>query len=795
MSTPIESGLRAIAAPGSIFEVRAVKVRRNGSAYASTWSGYFDDPHAAARGIAEIDGKAVGVYMTMNSTKPELLARAVNRIREVRGEPTTSDDDVTRRTRLLVDLDPVRVSGISSTDDEHAAALARCAEIMRVLAGMGAPAPVFQDSGNGGQLIYAIDLPADDGGLVKRVLAGLAHRFDDAAVYVDQTNFNPARIVKVPGTLTRKGDHTPERPHRRSAIVSKPETLDPIPAEILETIAAWAPPDKPKLAAVPRNGETIDLEAWLARNGIEVKRRRPWLGGAAFAILCPADAAHGFDAWAGQDATGMLSAACFHRTCSFKSWRDLRDRFEPRASRETTPISPAPNPEEPPWLADDQDAGLATFKTRPKLADDHPASNDELPPEALVTMAAVVAKMPSYAAGSIVRDVGLHLWWSRPGNLKTYLAILLVLEMTQRGPGALLFGVPGLVIVRPWRRVLWLGDEETAEEWKARAEAVARGHGLHPPGDEVVFADASGGPRLLNLDHVPRLLDLAGPDVSAVFADPLANLGPDRDAAGRPVKVDLDNPHALHRVCRPLRRLAKQREIGVFLLHHANSTGERERGPTAYRGSSDVVAELKYDSDVLTLIDSKNRDRQKGRFSFRPVWADTPAGLSVRFEIADEPVATAARGLKGAAKAMYAAAQAGAGHLTHAELMRTKIPGDKTEDVSTRTKGRAWSELVARRLVCEDGGVVRLLSQTNRTDDDSDADEPVATCETCGAEIESLARFCGSACRQRAYRARVTARVTTATSVTAGVTATGEPPRYGSDTLGHEADTAPTEKD
>jgi len=344
----------------------------------------------------------------------------------------------------------------------------------------------------------------------------------------------------------------------------------------------------------------------------------------------------------------------------------------------------------------------------------------ELPPEAIVRMAAVVAKMPSYAAGSIVRDIGLHLWWSRPGNLKTYLAILLVLYMTQRKAGDMLFGLIGLPIIRPWKKVLWLGDEETAEEWKARAEAVARGNGLNPPGDEVVFADASGGPCLLNLDHIPGLLDLAGPDVSAVVADPLANLGPDKDADGRPVKVDLDNPHALHRVCRPLRRLAKQREVAIFLLHHANSTGERERGPTAYRGSSDVVAELKFDSDVLTLIDHKNRDRRKGRFSFRPVWEDLPAGLSVRFEPSTEPVATAAMGLKGAARAMYAAAQAGAGHLTHAEIMRTKIPGNNTEDVSSRTKRRAWNELVEAKLVCEDKGVVRLLSQVNRTGDDSD---------------------------------------------------------------------------
>jgi hypothetical protein len=439
-----------------------------------------------------------------------------------------------------------------------------------------------------------------------------------------------------------------------------------------------------------------------------------------------------------------------------KSGKDAADHLEAHTLDELVPYSDAPG-----------------------------AASEGLPADAIVPMSQVAAKMPSYAAGSVVRDVGLHLWWSRPGNLKTYLAILLVLEMTQRKAGELLFGVPGLVIVRPWRRVLWLGDEETAEEWKARAEAVARGHGLRPPGEEVLFADASGGACMLNLDDVPALLGLAGSDVSAVFADPLANLGPDRDADGRPVKVDLDNPHALHRVCRPLRRLAKQREVAVFLLHHANSTGERERGPTAYRGSADVVAELKFDSDVLTLIDHKNRDRKKGRLSFRPVWEDSAAGLSVRFDVTEEPVETAARGLKGAARAMYAAVQAGAGHLTYAELMRTKIPGQNTEDVSTRSKRRAWTDLVTAGLACEDEGVVKLVSQTNREDGDE-----FCACG-CGERVTDGRKYAGDGDAEQAKHRKRAQRVTARTRVRDRVTPMSRTIGHAADIDGHEEDAAP----
>jgi hypothetical protein len=86
----------------------------------------------------------------------------------------------------------------------------------------GWPAPVVGDSGNGHHLLYRIDLPADDGGIVQRVLQALARRFDTDAVKIDQKVFNPARVCKLPGTLARKGDNIPARPHRRAKFLEVP---------------------------------------------------------------------------------------------------------------------------------------------------------------------------------------------------------------------------------------------------------------------------------------------------------------------------------------------------------------------------------------------------------------------------------------------------------------------------------------------------------------------------------------------------------------------------------------------
>ena len=118
-----------------------------------------------------------------------------------RGE-TTGDGDVVRRRWLPIDADPVRPAGISATDAEHAAALARVDRIAEDLGNEGWPVPVKLDTGNGGWLLYPIDLPAADGGLVAAVLATLSARYSDDAVRIDTSVHNPARISRLAGTRT-----------------------------------------------------------------------------------------------------------------------------------------------------------------------------------------------------------------------------------------------------------------------------------------------------------------------------------------------------------------------------------------------------------------------------------------------------------------------------------------------------------------------------------------------------------------------------------------------------------------
>ena len=166
--------------------------------------------------------KASGIYYVLNRVTPVLLGRAYNRLKEY-AQHTTADNNILQRRWLPVDLDPIRPAGISSSDEEHAAAIQRARTIADDMTGKWG-GPIIADSGNGAHLLYRIDLPNDPEALafVTGALAELDRRYSDDAVRVDVTCANAARIWKAYGTVARKGDSIPGRPHRISRILEVP---------------------------------------------------------------------------------------------------------------------------------------------------------------------------------------------------------------------------------------------------------------------------------------------------------------------------------------------------------------------------------------------------------------------------------------------------------------------------------------------------------------------------------------------------------------------------------------------
>ena len=208
--------------------------------------------------------------------------------------------------------------------------------------------------GNGAHLLYRVDLPNDDEAtaLVKRCLETLDALFSTGEVTVDTANFNAARIWKLYGTTSRKGDSTPERPHRKSRVLAMSEEITTVPADRLRHLASLIPRDDPA-PAKKQNGAGIDLCAWLREHGIGVRSERPWQGGTLFVLEdCPFSSAHRDGAFAIQFPSGAFFAGCHHQSCGGgqQRWPELRDRYQPREKRSqstATRREPPPPPPEP----------------------------------------------------------------------------------------------------------------------------------------------------------------------------------------------------------------------------------------------------------------------------------------------------------------------------------------------------------------------------------------------------------------------------------------------------------------
>ena len=326
----IRRALSVLFEPGDVVELRAPKAGR-----LRTASGYFDDLDRLADAAVEVNRQSGGVYVTMNPVEPALLARRANRWEGYASE-TTNDTQVPRRRWLLIDADAKRPAGISSTDEEHTAAVERLRQVRtHLVEDHGWPEPVAADSGNGGHLLFRVDLPGDDDGLLQRVLAALDERFSDELVSIDTTVANPGRIVKLYGTVAGKGDHTQDRPHRLAKLLHVPGEIGVLPREKLEALAGPAPEPPPRSTGRAQQfGEKLDVDRYLADRGVAVHyskdyscktgRGRKWV--LKECVWCGESDKSAFVI---QFDSGALSAGCQHDRCTGRGWHDFRDAVEP----------------------------------------------------------------------------------------------------------------------------------------------------------------------------------------------------------------------------------------------------------------------------------------------------------------------------------------------------------------------------------------------------------------------------------------------------------------------------------
>lgn len=334
----IYRALRILFNKGDVFEIRVLNaIAKGGYRYPHTEYGYFDYDHLndVVRDLTRIESCS-GVYVVMNPVLPELLSRRANRLDFCqKGTALTSDSEILKRRWAFIDLDPKRPTGISSSDEDHNRALELAVEISVGMKKCGFEDAVIFDSGNGAHVLYSIDMPTDDNGLLKRFLTGLAGDWTEN-VEIDTSVFNAARLIRLPGTMNCKGDSTEKFPHRMARIYHVPDEICVTDTNAFVNIASSVvEQSSPALINVYHNSGMVSsdfsIDEWISKYCPEVDSPIAYNGGRKWLFPeCPFNPAHKHgDAAIIQLSNGAIDFKCFHNHCQDYDWHSLRDLREP----------------------------------------------------------------------------------------------------------------------------------------------------------------------------------------------------------------------------------------------------------------------------------------------------------------------------------------------------------------------------------------------------------------------------------------------------------------------------------
>lgn len=169
-------------------------------------------------------------------------------------------------------------------------------EAERMFSALGFPKPARCVSGNGAHLVYRIALPNTDESkeLLRIIYSGLARDLSIGQVLFDPKTRTAAQIAPLYGVVKRKGQPTPERPHRQS-VIQIPKRWKQVPINLLTSLANFylrqntpAPVSRVSSAPLGRGDyRTLDGVAWFRAHG--AYKRSLGLQGTEVkhAVICP----------------------------------------------------------------------------------------------------------------------------------------------------------------------------------------------------------------------------------------------------------------------------------------------------------------------------------------------------------------------------------------------------------------------------------------------------------------------------------------------------------------------------
>ena len=108
----IRKALALLKKPGDIFEIRIVGPAKK------IYSGYFKDTDLMIKQLKNLDLRKSNVYFTINNIDIACYDRSQRDQFQTYTKSTTSDNDIISYNYIMIDVDPVRPSDTSSTDEQ-----------------------------------------------------------------------------------------------------------------------------------------------------------------------------------------------------------------------------------------------------------------------------------------------------------------------------------------------------------------------------------------------------------------------------------------------------------------------------------------------------------------------------------------------------------------------------------------------------------------------------------------------------------------------------------------------------
>lgn len=290
-------------------------------------SGIYDSLECIIRDVERMSGTG-NLYLSLNKSSGRVVNNAL-------GGRRLKDSDISDYKRLVFDFDPKRPSGTASTDEELLASKKVCDSFIAKLTGMGWPEPLVAMSGNGYHAVYRVSfrVTTKTKSMLKMMYLGLKEEFSTESVEFDSTVRNPSRILRLYGTVNRKGENSLDRPHRVTSYVI-PEAWSEVPNKLVEALAGkyedriLTLKSKPIINNVDRiqlgcgDYTTLDVVGWFDAHGMYQYH----IEGNVHSVRCPWEEEHttssNNDTVIFEADGGWAGFACKHAHCE---GRDIRD--------------------------------------------------------------------------------------------------------------------------------------------------------------------------------------------------------------------------------------------------------------------------------------------------------------------------------------------------------------------------------------------------------------------------------------------------------------------------------------